>query len=77
MLLARTLLHLAAKWGQRTDGGVQIPGFSQSELGEFAGLARENVNRQLKLWEDERLIRRTQEGLTLSDADVIAEIAQL
>lgn len=75
--LARSLLHLAAKWGQAGAAGTLIPGFSQTELGDFAGLARENVNRQLKIWEDEDLIRRHAEGITIVDADRIADLAQL
>lgn len=75
--LARTLLQLAAKWGERRGGVVELPGFSQSELGDYAGLARENVNRQLKIWEDETLIRRNGDGLSLLDMDAIADIAQL
>lgn len=75
--LARSLLHLAAKWGQAGAAGTLIPGFSQTELGDFAGLARENVNRQLKIWEDEDLIRRHADGITIVDADRIADLAQL
>lgn len=75
--LARSLLHLAAKWGRADDTGTLIPGFSQSELGDFAGLARENVNRQLKAWEDDGLLRRHAGGITLVDADAIACHAQL
>ena len=75
--LARSLLHLAAKWGRASAAGTLIPGFSQTELGDFAGLARENVNRQLKIWEDEDLIRRDADGITLVDADRIADQAQL
>jgi CRP-like cAMP-binding protein len=75
--LARTLLQLAAKWGRGDGMETLIPNFSQSELGDFAGLARENVNRQLKAWEDESLIRRDADGITLLDTDAIALEAQL
>lgn len=75
--LARTLLQLAAKWGRGDGTETTIPSFSQGELGDFAGLARENVNRQLKRWEDQGLIRRSAEGIILLDTDAIAEMAQL
>jgi len=75
--LARTLLQLAAKWGSGDGRETFIPNFSQGELGEFAGLARENVNRQLKAWEDDELIRRDANGITLCDTDAIALEAQL
>ncbi|MEM6388563.1 MAG: Crp/Fnr family transcriptional regulator [Pseudomonadota bacterium] len=79
--LARALLQLAAKWGRAgdggPDGGTVIKGFSQSELGDLAGLARENVNRQLRLWEDDALIRRDGKTIILCDPDAIAVAAQL
>lgn len=75
--LARSLLHLAAKWGRAHASQTVIHGFSQSDLGDMAGLARENVNRQLKAWEDQSLIRRDGEGLILLNADAIADQAQL
>ena len=76
--ISRTLLHLASKWGERNStGAVRIPGFSQSEFGDFAGITRESVNRQLKSLEEERLIRRDDTGVTLLDVDGIADMAQL
>jgi len=76
--LARTLLHLASKWGERNaDGIVLIPGFSQTELGDFAGIARESVNRQLRHLEEDALILRDDVGIRLLDVDGIAETAQL
>lgn len=78
--LARSLLRLAAKWGEDVDTGSDsrmLRGFSQSELGDYAGLARENVNRCLKAFECEDLISRREEGLVLLDLEEIAEVAQL
>lgn len=75
--LARSLLRLAAKWGRAGGSETRIKGFSQSELGDLAGLARENVNRQLKLWEEAGILRWDDEGIVLQDADAIAEEAQL
>ena len=76
--LARALLRLAAKWGEGGDGAPgtrRLHGFSQSDLGDFAGLARENVNRYLKGWEEEGLIERSETGLTLLDIDTISDQA--
>ena len=78
--LARTLLRLSAKWGEpigTPEEGRLLRGFSQSELGDFAGLARENVNRYLKAFEDEGLILRQDIGIVLLDLEEIAETAQL
>ncbi len=51
--VARGLLRLAAEHGRRTGEGLLIDlKLSQSELGAFVGLSRENVNRQLGAWRD-------------------------
>jgi CRP-like cAMP-binding protein len=50
--LARCILRIAGGWGERqADGSVVLgPAFSQGDLGDFSGLARENVNRYLRGW---------------------------
>jgi CRP/FNR family transcriptional regulator, cyclic AMP receptor protein len=51
--VARGLLRLAAEHGRRTAEGVLIDmKLSQSDLGAYVGLSRENVNRQLSAWRD-------------------------
>lgn len=77
--LARAILRLSAKWGLpgTPETTRLLRGFSQSELGDFAGLARENVNRQLKAWEEAGLIARAEDGLKLLDLDALADEAQL
>lgn len=77
--LARCLLRLADKWGDPDpDGHRRVPpDFSQSDLGEFAGLSRENVNRRLRSWAAEGLVALGAEGTTLLDEGGLAEIAQL
>lgn len=77
--LARCLLRLADKWGTACDGGTRrVPHeFSQSDLGEFAGLSRENVNRRLRAWAAEGLIALDPDGTTLLDEEGLTEIAQL
>ena len=75
--LARSLLRLAAKWGTAERDQTVVRGFSQSELAGLAGLARENVNRVLKQFEDEGLLRRDGEALILSDVDALANMAQI
>ena len=54
-------MRVAHKWGEElADGSIHIEQhFSQSDLGELAGIARENVNRHLQHW--------VQEGLLLFD----------
>ena len=74
--LARALVRLADLYGKPADGAaVQIDmKISQSTLGAHAGLMRENVNRQLKLWEAEKLIDNQAGFITLLDPDKLRAI---
>lgn len=56
--LARCIVLLSRKWGNENNGITTIgQRFSQSELGALAGLARENVNRYIRQWTDQGVIR--------------------
>jgi CRP-like cAMP-binding protein len=76
--LARCVLRLAAKWGTaRADGTLLIPGsFSQADLGALSGLARENVNRTLRVWTAEGVVRLGPEGLELYRHDALEDLAE-
>lgn len=66
--LARCLLQLGARWGTEQDGAILLAGrFSQTDLGEIAGLARENVNRLLRAWSAQGVVRLDQGGLRILD----------
>ena len=69
--LARALLRLAETHGKSgADGNIEIDiKLSQANLGAHAGMMRENVNRQLRLWESEGLIRSMQGVITLVEPD--------
>lgn len=75
--LARCLLRLGAKWGvDQADGGLLLSErFSQSDLGDFAGLTRESVNRHLKKWEDSGWIDNSQATIVICDPDALESIA--
>jgi len=77
--LARCLIRVSEKWGfVNTDGSIYIKQqFSQSDLGELAGIARENVNRHLQTWTQEKLIEFDQGDITLLKPDKLREIAEL
>ena len=77
--LARCLMRVAHKWGEeRADGSIHIgQHFSQSDLGELAGIARENVNRHLQQWAQEGLLTFEKGDITLLDAEKLEEIAEL
>lgn len=77
--LARCLMRVAKKWGEtRADGSIHIEQhFSQSDLGELAGIARENVNRHLQSWIQEQLIEFDRGDITLLKPALLTEIAEL
>jgi CRP-like cAMP-binding protein len=77
--LARCLLRVAKKWGRRNhDGSIHVEvAFTQSDLGDLAGLARENVNRHLQTWSQDGLIHFDKGDITLLDSDSLAELAEL
>ncbi|SFA98330.1 cAMP-binding domain of CRP or a regulatory subunit of cAMP-dependent protein kinases [Poseidonocella pacifica] len=76
--LAQCLLRLGEKWGVAGENGaVRIPGkFSQSDLGAFSGLARENVNRHLRGWASDRVVTLEPDALMLHRPDVLARLAE-
>lgn len=77
--LSRCLLRLVDKWGVETERGdhkISQP-FSQADIGEFSGLARENVNRYLKSWESEGLIRFDGRKVVICDFEGLEEIADI
>jgi CRP-like cAMP-binding protein len=55
--LARILVNLGQQYGRLTTEGVVIGlKLSQEELGNLAGVSRESVNRQLRLWVEEGVL---------------------
>ena len=75
---ARQLLRLADSYGKQTDEGVLIDfKMSQRELAAYVGLARENINRQLRAWEKEELISRAAGAVTIVDLETMRDIAEL
>ncbi len=77
--LARCLLRVAEKWGESMpDGSIRVEQtFSQSDLGELAGIARENVNRHLQAWAQEGLLEFDKGQIRLLQPDALAEFAEL
>jgi CRP/FNR family transcriptional regulator, cyclic AMP receptor protein len=68
--LARYLRRLI-----RGDNGARVE-LSQTELGHFAGMSREHINRQLKNWEEAGLIALDQGRVRVLDADLLDDIAE-
>lgn len=77
--LARCLLKLAEKWGEKTPTGEVLlaKSFSQTDLGEFSGISRENVNRRLKQWDADGIIKIVPDGVLLTRQEALQDIAEL
>lgn len=71
--LARALVRLIDKG---KPGGHLLFNPSQSDLGAFAGLARENVSRLLSEWEAQGVVKRRDKELTLLDTDYLKMLAE-
>ena len=76
--LARGLLRLFDQWGKDSADGETLLSekFSQQEIGDFSGLARENVNRQIKAWTEMGLLRNEGRRLVLLDRDALERLAE-
>lgn len=70
--LARFLKRLTeSEHGRKLAGDL-----SQSELGNFVGISRENINRQLSVWAGEGVIELCQGRIRILDSDYLAQIAE-
>lgn len=74
--LARGILRLLEEHGIRDDNSVSI-GFrmSQTELGNYVNISRENVNRQLREWEDAGLVEVSRGHISIIDEAGLQRVA--
>lgn len=74
--LARGIVRLVREHGVRDRDSVSI-GFriSQTELGNYVSLSRENVNRQLREWEDAGLVKVSRGHVSILDEEGLQRIA--
>ena len=70
--LARSLQRLVQKGAEGVALRLDL---SQSELGAFAGISRENINRQLGAWADAGIVALEQGRVKILDQDILEEIA--
>lgn len=76
--LARAITRLIEEHGRIDQDGSRLRfRVSQAELGAFASLSRENVNRQLKEWSDIDIISIESGQVIVRDRDALEEIAVL
>lgn len=70
--LARFLMRLTMT--DSKDGRLRLD-LSQSELGSFAGMSRENINRQLSAWADAGIVALEHGRMRVLDNHILSEIA--
>jgi len=70
--LARFLQRLTLS--NNADGRLRLD-LSQTELGSFAGMSRENINRQLSAWADVGIIALEHGQIRVLDSHFLSEIA--
>ncbi|PZQ21396.1 MAG: Crp/Fnr family transcriptional regulator [Sphingopyxis macrogoltabida] len=71
--LARYLKRLIRKDAAETTHRVEL---SQTELGNFAGMSREHINRQLRSWEESGVISLEQGRVRVLDAAMLEDISE-
>jgi CRP-like cAMP-binding protein len=73
--LARFLLRLMM--GDGSDGEARLKiALSQGELGNFAGMSREQINRQLSAWVDGGIVALKGGRVTVLDRDALIDVAE-
>lgn len=72
--LARYLLRLIRTTA--SDDGLRVE-LSQTELGNFAGMSREHINRQLRNWQESGIIILEQGRVRVLDPTLLVDIADL
>lgn len=70
--LARFLRRLIE---QKAHGARLTSEISQSELGNFVGISRENINRQLSAWASEGVVELAQGRIRILDPEFLAQLA--
>ena len=74
--VARGLLRLAEEYGRRKGTAIRLDlKISQRDLGGYVGLARENINRQLKNLKDQGLVSLEGGQITILDEEGLQAVA--
>jgi CRP-like cAMP-binding protein len=76
--LARRILGLSETYGKAAGSGVQLAiRLPQHELGELIGATRESVNKLLRRWSEQEIIRLEQGVLTVLDPAALRDLADM
>jgi CRP-like cAMP-binding protein len=71
--LAKALLRLPDGDGQACERKVFV---TQKDLGNTIGMSRESTNRQLRIWEEQGLVRRERGGIVILSVKALERIAE-
>ncbi len=71
--LARSLIRLIAT---EPEGARLRHDLNQTDLAHFAGMSREQINRQLSVWADQGIVTREQGKVRILSPDLLIEIAE-
>jgi len=71
--LAKALVRLLEK--ENRDDGKRKVTITQLELGQMVGMSRESINKQLRTWANQKLVRLERGGITLLDKAALEELA--
>jgi CRP/FNR family transcriptional regulator, cyclic AMP receptor protein len=75
--VAKGLLRLAEQHGRTSKGGIDLQlSLSQSDLGKYLSLSRENVSRQLRSLKQAGVVRTEGARVVIVDATALATIAE-
>jgi len=76
--IARGLASLLRTAGRQAPDGWRLDfKLTQRDLGAYVGLARENVNRQLKQWEQEGLVRLERGEVVVRDRAALERLGEI
>jgi CRP-like cAMP-binding protein len=74
--LARCLLRLSRAFGKSVDGGTLLDiKLSQQQLGNYVGVSRETVNKQLGEWQRDGLIAINSSGIILRNKSALEDVS--
>jgi CRP-like cAMP-binding protein len=73
--LAKRLVHLAEAFGSRVGDGVRIDlQLSKQQLGNMVGMSRESMNKHLRQWREEDLIRIQDGHYVITDLEALQAV---
>jgi CRP-like cAMP-binding protein len=76
--LARRILSLGESYGKPAGRGLQLEiRLPQQELGELVGATRESVNKLLRRWSEQQIVRLEHGVLTVLDPAALRDVADM